>query len=73
MGRLPSLGRVFLEQWVSSILNMSPFEALYGIKCNTLVSSENPADRVVVGPDLLWEMEEQMVKIRKNLKVAQDR
>jgi hypothetical protein len=27
----------------------------------------------MVGPDLLQEMEEQMVKIRQNLKVAQDR
>jgi hypothetical protein len=26
----------------------------------------------MVGPDLLWEMEENMVKIRNNLKVAQD-
>jgi hypothetical protein len=52
---------------------MSPFEALYGRKCSTLVSWDNPVDRAVVGPDLLREMEEQMSKIKKNLKVAQDR
>jgi hypothetical protein len=34
-------------------LNMSPFEALYGRKCNTLVTWDNLADRTVVGPDLL--------------------
>jgi hypothetical protein len=52
---------------------MSPFEELYGRKCNTLVSWDNPTDRAMVGPDLLREMEEQMIKIKKNLKVAQDR
>jgi hypothetical protein len=34
-------------------LKMSPFEALYGRRCNTPVSWDNPADRVVVGPYLL--------------------
>jgi hypothetical protein len=38
-------------------LKMSPFEALYGIKCNTPVSWDNTTDRVVVGPDFLKEME----------------
>jgi hypothetical protein len=52
---------------------MSPFEALYGRKCNKLVSWDNPTDRVVVGPELLREMEEQMLKIKQNLKASQDR
>jgi hypothetical protein len=52
---------------------MSPFEALYGRKCNTLVSWDNPADIAVVGPELLKEMEEKMLKIKQNLKVSQDR
>jgi hypothetical protein len=56
-----------------SSLNMSPFEALYDQKCNTLVSWDNPANCAVVGPDLLQEMEEKMVKIRRNLKDSQDR
>jgi hypothetical protein len=76
MERLPSFGRVCLQQWVSSIFkdeSMSPFESLYGRKCNTLVSWDNPADRAVVGPYILREMEEKMVKIMKNLKVSQDR
>jgi hypothetical protein len=52
---------------------MSLFEALYGRKRNTLVSWDNPVDKLVVGPELLKEMEEQMAKIKHNLKVAQDR
>jgi hypothetical protein len=54
-------------------LKMSPCEALYGRKCNTPISWNNPANRAVVGPDLLREMEEQMIKIKQNLKVAQDK
>jgi hypothetical protein len=33
-------------------LKMSPFEALYGRKCNTPVSWDNPTDRAVVGPEI---------------------
>jgi DNA-directed RNA polymerase subunit E'/Rpb7 len=54
-------------------LKMGPFEALYGRKCNTLVRWDNPTDRAVVGPDFLKEMEEKMMKIKQNLKAAQDR
>jgi hypothetical protein len=45
-------------------LKMSPFEALYGRRYNTPMSLDNRADHIVVGPDLLWEMEEKVVKIR---------
>jgi hypothetical protein len=51
-------------------LKMSPFEALYGRKCNTLVSWDNLADRAVVGLELRKEMEDQMAKIKQNLKAA---
>jgi hypothetical protein len=54
-------------------LKMIPFEALYGRRFNTLVSWDNLADRTVVRPELLKDMEDQMLKIKQNLKVAQDR
>ena len=57
----------------NSSLKTSPFEAMYGRKCNTPISQDNPMDRVIVGPELLKDMEDQMVKINQNLKVAQDR
>jgi hypothetical protein len=53
-------------------LKMSPFEALYGRKLNTPVSWDSPIDRAIVGPELLKEMEEQMLRIKQNLKVARD-
>jgi transposase InsO family protein len=39
-------------------LRMSPFEALYGRKCDTPVSWDNPTDRVVLGLELLKDMED---------------
>jgi hypothetical protein len=52
---------------------MSPFEACYGRRCNTVVKWDNPTYRAMVGSELLTEMEEKMLKIKHNLKVAQDR
>jgi hypothetical protein len=46
---------------------------LYGRRCNTPLRWDNPTNRVVIGSDLLKEMEEQMTKIRHNLKVSWDR
>jgi hypothetical protein len=40
------------------LLKMSPFEALYGRKCNSPVIWDNPADRVVLGPNFLKDMED---------------
>jgi len=54
-------------------LKIRPFEALYGRRCNSPVSWDNPTDRAIVGPELLKEMEEKMLKIKQNLKDAQDR
>ena len=36
----------------------SPFKILYGRKCNTPISWSNPVDRLVLGLELLKEMEE---------------
>jgi hypothetical protein len=54
-------------------LKMIPFEALYGRKCNTPVSWDNPTDKAMVGLDFLREMEEKMIKIKQNLKVSLDK
>ena len=54
-------------------MGISPYEALYGRMCRTPVTWDNPVNRVVLGPELLKEMEQEVVKIRRNLKEAQDR
>ena len=54
-------------------LKMSPFEAFYGRKCTTPIRWDNLENIVVVGPDLLREMEEKMLKIKQNLKATQEK
>ena len=51
----------------------SPFEILYGRKCNTPISWSNPVDRLVLGLELLKEMELVVKQVQGNLKVEQDR
>jgi hypothetical protein len=54
-------------------LKMSPFEVLYGRTCRFQVSGDSPMDTVTLGTKFLKEMEQEMIKIRKNMKVTQDR
>ena len=51
-------------------LGMSLYEALYGRRCRTPVTWDNPVNRVVLGLELLNEMEQEVVKIRQNLKAS---
>jgi hypothetical protein len=54
-------------------LKMSPFEALYGRKCNIPINWDNPVEKITLGPDMLMELEQKITQIKKNMKVAQDR
>ena len=54
-------------------LRMSPFEALYGWSCNTPISSSDLVSKVLIGPNMLEDMEQKMKVIKKNLKAAEDR
>ena len=56
-----------------SSLKIIPLEATYGRKCNTPISWDNPIDKVIVGPKLLKEMEDQIIRIKLNLKATQDK
>ena len=51
-------------------LRMSPFEALYGRSCNTPISWSDLVNMVLIGMDLLVDMEQDMQVIKKNLKVT---
>ena len=51
----------------------SPFKILYGRKCNNPISWSNLVNILVLGPELLKEMEEIVKQVQGNLKVAQDR
>jgi hypothetical protein len=52
-------------------LNMSPFEALYGRPCRTLLFWNVSGESQVFGPVVLKNMEKQIQIICENLKVAQ--
>lgn len=54
-------------------LTMSLFEILYGWSCNTCISWSDPINKVLIGPNLLADMEQEMHVIKKNLKATQDR
>ena len=41
----------------------SPFEILYGRKCNTPISWSNPVERLILGPALLKEMDLTMKQV----------
>eukprot|EP00253_Pinus_taeda_P001723 PITA_01723 len=54
-------------------LRTRQFEALYGQSCNTPISWSDPVNRMLIGPDMLAKMEQEMQVIKKNLKETQDR
>ena len=54
-------------------LGMNPYEALYGRRCRTPMNWDNPVNRILFGPELLKEMEQEVARIRQNLKTSQYR
>ena len=60
------------EDYLHSV-EFALYEALYGRRCRTPVTWDNPVNRVVLGPESLKEMEQEVVKIMQNLKASRDR
>jgi hypothetical protein len=52
---------------------LSPFIILYGRKCTNPIRWDNPANRLMVGPEMLQEMENMVKKVQQNLKEEQDK
>jgi hypothetical protein len=52
---------------------MSPFEVLYGCKCQTPLFWNEPRENQVFGPEILQEAERQVQVVRENLQLAQSR
>ena len=49
---------------------LTPFEILYARKCNTPISWSNMVERLILGPDLLKELELTVKQVEINLKIA---
>lgn len=56
-----------------TLAKLSPFKVLYDQKCTTPISWDDPVDRLMVGPEMLQEMESTIRKVQQNLKEAHDR
>ena len=56
-----------------SSIGMSPFEALYGKSCRTLLCWSKVGERVLDGPEIVDETTQNIQVIKANLKAAQDR
>ena len=56
-----------------SSIGMAPFQSLYGRPCRTPLSSDNLEDRVLLGPEVLRDMKQQVARIREHVATAQDR
>jgi transposase InsO family protein len=69
---LPLVEFAYNNSYHSSI-RMPPYEYLHGRPCRTPLSWDRLEDRVIVGPKLIQEMEEQVIQIRQRVKEAQDR
>ena len=57
----------------NSFIGMTPFQALYGRPCRMSLSWDSLEDRILLGPEMLQDMEQQVVCIREHLTMAQDR
>ena len=51
---------------------MTPFEVLYGRKCKTPVTWDSLVYRLILGTDLLMDLEQLVTKVQVKLKEAQD-
>jgi hypothetical protein len=67
----------YAELWYNNSfqasLKMAPFEALYGRKCRTPLMWFEVGERTFFGPATTVEAEENVAKVRENLKIAQSR
>ena len=54
-------------------LSMNPFNEMYGKRCRTPVSWDSPINRIILGTDFIKEMEYEVVPVKQNLKISQDK
>jgi hypothetical protein len=52
---------------------LSRFKILYGRKCTTPIRWDNSTGRLMIGPNMLQEMENMVRKVQQNLKEERDR
>jgi len=56
-----------------SSIGMSPYEALYGRPCRTLLCCTQVGERSMIGPEIVEETTEKIKSVRDKMRAAQDR
>ena len=69
---LPLVEFTYNNSFQASI-GMAPFEALYGRKCKTLIYWNDDGEALLLGPEMLQQVTEQVKLIREKIKASQDR
>ena len=72
MDCLPLIEFTYNNSYQASI-GMAPFEALYGRKCKTPICWYDDGEAVLLGPEMLQQINEQVRLIREKIKASQDR
>ena len=70
--RLPLIEFSYNNSYHASI-GMAPHEALYGRKCRTPLCWSDISETVVIGPQIIEDMTDQVRLIQQRMKAAQDR
>ena len=73
MGRLFHLVEFAYSNHYQDSTKLSPFEILYGRKCNTPITWSNLVDRLMLGPNLWRELELTVKHVQSNMKIARER
>lgn len=69
---LPLVGFMYNNSYQSSIA-MAPFEVLYGRKCRTPICWYEDGEALLLGPEILQQVTNQVKLIREKIKASQDR
>ena len=69
---LPLVEFTYNNSYQASI-GMAPFEALYGRKCKTPICWNDDGESLLLGPEMLQQVTEQVRLIRERIKASQDR
>ena len=72
MDCLPLIEFTYNNSYQASI-GMAPFAALYGRKCKTPICWYDDGEAVLLGPEMLQQITEQVKLIREKIKASQDR
>ncbi|WVZ76962.1 hypothetical protein U9M48_024870 [Paspalum notatum var. saurae] len=63
----------FYNNSYQASIKMSPFQALYGRRCRTLLHWDQPGEKQLFGPGIIEDAERQVRMIRENLRIAKTR